>query len=111
MPEVQNIRHIGMRRAHALSNLSVDEQFDLIADGLPILMQNAGGLLEALKQLTAPGSAASRTAKQCGAYSLRCGVLLPMSRAMQEHGACKSVFASEGFASSMPLPLSALSPP
>ncbi|MFV1543639.1 hypothetical protein VW041_01530 [Phaeobacter sp. JH204A] len=59
MSEVQNIRHIGMRRAHALSNLSVDEQLDLIADGLPILMQSAGGLLEASKELTAhPRSAA-----------------------------------------------------
>ncbi|MBL4799525.1 MAG: AbiV family abortive infection protein [Oleispira sp.] len=59
MPEVQNVRHIGMRRAHAMANLTADEQLNLIAEGLPILMQSAGSLLEASKELNShPRSAA-----------------------------------------------------
>lgn len=59
MSEVRNVKHIGMQRAHALANLSARKQLDLIAEGLPILMQSASSLLEASNQLTAhPRSAA-----------------------------------------------------
>lgn len=51
MPDVQNARHIGMRRAHALANMSAQKQFDLIAEGLPILMNSAGSLFDASNEL------------------------------------------------------------
>jgi len=47
MQQVTSIKHIGMKRAHALANLNVEKQFDLIAEGLPILMNSAGNLLKA----------------------------------------------------------------
>lgn len=48
-----------MRRARALANLAEKEQLDLIASGLPILMQSAEDLLEASISLSArPRSAA-----------------------------------------------------
>ena len=51
MRQVQNIKHIGMKRAHALANLSTEKQFDLIAEGLPILMNSAANLLKAASSL------------------------------------------------------------
>ena len=51
MQQVSSIKHIGMKRAHALANLSADKQFDLIAEGLPILMDSAANLLKAAGSL------------------------------------------------------------
>lgn len=52
MQEVQSIKNIGMRRARALANLNPEKQFDLIAEGLPVLMQSANSLYEASAELT-----------------------------------------------------------
>ncbi|MEJ6398517.1 hypothetical protein [Yoonia sp. 208BN28-4] len=52
MPEVQSARHIGMRRAHALANMTEQQQLDLIAEGLPVLMNSAGSLLDASNELS-----------------------------------------------------------
>lgn len=59
MSEVQNAKHIGMRRVHALANMPTAKQFDLIAEGLPILMNSAGSLFDASNELTAHPRSAS----------------------------------------------------
>lgn len=67
MPDIQNARHIGMRRAAALANLSLDQQLDLICEGLPALMGSVQSLLDAAKELSDhPRSAAilSRNASE-----------------------------------------------
>lgn len=51
MQQVTSVKHIGMKRAHALANLNAEKQFDLIAEGLPILMNSAGNLLKAAGSL------------------------------------------------------------
>ena len=59
MPEVKNAKHIGMRRAAALANLTLDQQLDLIYEGLPALMGSVEELLSASKALSKnPRSAA-----------------------------------------------------
>ena len=52
MPEVENIKQFGMHGAHVLANLSEKAQFDLIAEGLPVLMQSASSLFKASGELT-----------------------------------------------------------
>ena len=51
MAEATRSGDIGMRRGRMLSNLSPDKQLDLIAEGLPVLMNSAGELLNASKAL------------------------------------------------------------
>jgi hypothetical protein len=43
MTEVKNAKHIGMRRAAALANLTLDQQLDLICEGLRTLSGVASG--------------------------------------------------------------------
>ena len=52
LPKGSDVKHIGMRRARALSNLSPKKQLDIIAEGLPILMESAGGLFDAANELS-----------------------------------------------------------
>lgn len=59
MPEARKSDDIGMRRGRILANMSQQAQFDIIADGLPVLMKSAGDLLTASKALVGQHRAAS----------------------------------------------------
>lgn len=52
MPSVENVRHIGMRRALALANLTTHEQISLISDGLPTIFRSASELLDSARELS-----------------------------------------------------------
>ena len=51
MVEAKKSDDIGMKRGRVLPNLPQPKQFDVIAEGLPILMKSAGDLLAASKAL------------------------------------------------------------
>ena len=51
MVEARKSNHIGMRRGRVLASFSQTKQLDLIAEGLPILMDSVGDLLSASMDL------------------------------------------------------------
>ncbi len=59
MAKAMNSENIGLKQGKALANLTSSKQLDLIAEGLPVLMNSARELLEASRLLNGKDRAAN----------------------------------------------------